>query len=73
MSYMKEIELIGKTKECVPLTISDQFYFHRLSKVSSMLHHGSVDRIQYKECYFMLSYTLIAFFIVHFCHFRFFI
>ena len=73
MSYTKKTELVGRTKECIPLTISDQFYFLRLSKVSSMSHHGSVDRIQYKECYFMLSYSLIAFFIVHFYHFHLFI
>ena len=46
--------------------------FLRLSKVRNMLHHGSVDRIQYKECYIILSCTLLAFFIVHFYHFHFF-
>ena len=32
-------------------------------KVWSMLHHGSVGRVQSKECYFMFTYTS-AFFIV---------
>ena len=34
---------------CIPLAISDQLYFLRLSKVWSMLHHGSVGRVQIKN------------------------
>ena len=48
MSYIKDIELAGKIKECVPLAISDLLCFLRLSKVRNLLYHGSVDRIQYK-------------------------
>ena len=42
--------------------ISYHLYFLRISKVWSKLHHGSVGRVQYKECYFMLIYTIYAFF-----------
>ena len=38
--------------ECVPLTISYHLYFLRISKVSSMLHHGSMGQAHSKECYF---------------------
>ena len=51
---------------CIPLAISDQLYFLRLSKVWSMLHHGSVGRVQIKNatlsvlssdiCYAFFSY-----------------
>ena len=49
--------------ECVPLTISCHLYFHRISKISSMLHHGSVsvEQIHSKECYFIFTYTFLAF------------
>ena len=39
-------------------------YFIRLSKVWSMLHHGSVGRVQSKECYYVFTYTFFAFFFV---------
>ena len=42
--------------KCVPLTISDQLYFLRLSKVWSMLHNGSVGNKK------MLHYVFIYFF-----------
>ena len=44
-----------------PLTISSYSYFLRLCKVLSMLHHGSVGRVQNKECYFMFSQTFDLF------------
>ena len=48
----------------VPLTVSYDLYFFRLSKVSSMLHEGSVGRGQNKGCYFMFSCTFLEFFVV---------
>ena len=47
----------------VPLTVSYDLYFFRLSKVSSMLHEGSVGRGQNKGCYFMFSCTFLEFFV----------
>ena len=35
------------------MTISDQLYLLRLSKVWSMLHHGSAGRVQNKASYVM--------------------
>ena len=61
--------------KCVPLTISDQLYFLRLSKVWSMLHNGSVGN---KKCCTMFSYTFFLHFCCFsplnlcFCHFNFF-
>ena len=49
-------------KQCVPLTIFYHLYFLGISKVSSMLHHGSVGRVHSKECYFLFAYTFLAFF-----------
>ena len=37
-------------------------FFFRLNKVWSMLHHGSVGRVQNKECYFIFSETFLAVF-----------
>ena len=48
--------------ECVPLTISYHLYFLRISKVSSMLHHGSVWQAHSKECYFNFAYNFLALF-----------
>ena len=48
--------------ECVSLTISYHLHFLRISQVSSMLHHGSVGQVQSKECYFIITYTFLAFF-----------
>ena len=50
--------------ECVPLTIFYHLYFRRISYILSMLHQGSVERIQSKECYFKFTHTFLAFFIV---------
>ena len=36
-------------------------YFLRLSKVWSMLHHGSVGWVSNKECYYMFTYTFLVF------------
>ena len=47
--------------ECVPLTISYHLYFS-VSLVSSMLHHGSVRRVDIKECYFTITKTFLAYF-----------
>ena len=38
------------------------FITYIFSKVSSMLHHGSVGRVHSKECYFLFAYTFPAFF-----------
>ena len=40
--------------ECVPLIIFYHQYFLCISKVSNMLHHGAVGRLQSKECYLYL-------------------
>ena len=56
--------IINVITECVPLTISFQLYFLRISKVWSMLHHGSMGQVQSKEYYFMVRYTFVAFFVV---------
>ena len=67
-----------KLVDCVSLTISYHLHFPRISKVSSMLHHESVGRVRSKECYFIFTYTLLAFFCCFssknlcFYHFRFF-
>ena len=50
--------------ECVPLTISHHLYFLRISKVSSMLLHGSVGRVHSKEYHFIFKYTFFTFFFV---------
>ena len=52
--------------ECVPLTISYHLYILRISKVSSILHHGSVGRVHSDECYFIFKYTYLTFFFVLF-------
>ena len=39
------------------LTISYHLYFLCISKVSSMLRHGSVGRVYSKECYFIFKYA----------------
>ena len=33
-------------------------------KVWSMLHHESLGRIQSKDCYFMVTYTFLVFFVI---------
>ena len=48
--------------ECVPLTISYHLYILRISKVSSILHHGSVGRVHSEECYFIFKYTYLTYF-----------
>ena len=48
--------------EWVPLTISYYLYSLRISKISSMLHHGSMGRVHSKECYFIFAFTFLAFF-----------
>ena len=57
---------------CIPLAISDQLYFLRLSKVWSMLHHGSVGRVQIKNATLsvMSSYIFYAFFFLLFFSFH---
>ena len=50
--------------ECVPLTIFYHLYFRRISYILSMLHQGSVERDQSKECYFKFTHTFLVFFIV---------
>ena len=48
--------------ECVLLTITHRLYFLRTSKVSIMLHQGSVGRVHSKECYFIFTYIFLALF-----------
>ena len=48
-------------KECDPLTISDDLYYFRHSKVLSMLHHGQMGRVQNKECYFIFLRNFLVF------------
>ena len=48
----KSASIFNAITECVPLAISFHLYFLRISKVWSMLHHGSVGQVQSKECYF---------------------
>ena len=54
--------LLNSPLECVPLTISYYLYFLRISKVWSMLYHGSVGPVQSKNSYFMFTYTLFGIF-----------
>ena len=49
-------------KECVPQTISYHLYILRITKVWSLSHHGSVVRVYGKECCFIFTYTILAFF-----------
>ena len=49
----------NSVQECVPLTISYHLYFLRISKVWSMLHHGSVGAGSEQR---MLLYVYIYFF-----------
>ena len=62
----KHASIFNATKKCVPLTISFHLYFLRISKVWSMLHHGSVGQVQSKECYFKFTHTLLWHFFVVF-------
>ena len=54
--------------KCFPLAISNQLYFLRLSKVWSMLHYGSVGRVQNqnKECHYIFINILFWHFFVLF-------
>ena len=52
--------------ECVPLTISYHLYFLRASKIWSMLHHGSMGRVQNKECNSKSTYTFLGIFLLFF-------
>ena len=56
--------------EWVPLTISYYLYSLRISKISSMLHHGSMGRVHSKECYFIFAFTFLAFFFFFFVIFH---
>ena len=46
------------------LIISYHLHFLRISKIWSILHHGSVGQFQSKECYYMLTYTFWHLFLV---------
>ena len=61
------------TKKCVSLTISYHQYFLRISKDWSMLHHGSVGRVQSKEGYFMFTWAFFGIFLFFFIKKMFFI
>ena len=52
--------------ECVPLTISYHLYFLHISKVSSMLLHGSAEQVQSEKCYFIFTCTFLACFLLFF-------
>ena len=51
-------------KECIPLTIIYYLYFLCISKVSSMLHHGSVRRVHSKERHSSCTYTFLTLFFI---------
>ena len=59
-------------KYCVLLEISYQLYFLHISQVWSMLHDGSVGRVQSKESYVILTYQKICVFIIFVSFFSFF-
>ena len=65
--------------EYVPLIISYHLHFLCISKIWSMLHHGPVGQFQSKECYYMLTYTFLAYFscfsakFMYFYHFHIFL
>ena len=52
--------------ERVPLKISYHLYFLHISNVWSILHHGSVGRVQSKQCNSLFTYTFLAFFFLFF-------
>ena len=66
------LKVYFKTQMCprpssVPLTISYHLDFLRISlKFGAYLHHGSMGRVQSKECYFKCTLTFQSFFVV-FC------
>ena len=62
----KIISILNALTGCVPPTISFHLYFLRISKVSSMLHHGSVGQVQSKEYYFKFIYTFVTFLLLFF-------
>ena len=41
--------------DCVPMIIPYHLYFLRITKFSSMLHHGSVGRVHSKEFLYLLG------------------
>ena len=67
--FVSNVEVVGRNKdglicpllECLPFTISYHLHFLRISKSRSMLHHGSVWRVQSSECYFMFTFTFFTF------------
>ena len=59
MNYTSKIMSVFRSTENFLLPI-----FLGFSKVSSMLHHGPVGRVHSKECYFIFTYTFLAFFFV---------
>ena len=54
-----EINCPKKNDRVCSTDISNYLYFLRISKVSSMLHYGSVGRVHSKECYFVFTYTYL--------------
>ena len=56
----------SKWYEYFPLTISDHLYFHRTSKVWSMLHHGSMGRIQSKQCNSLFAFPFLVLLLLFF-------
>ena len=65
LRLLKIIILLASSHEkSVPLTISHYLYFLCISKVSSMLYHRLLGRVQSKECSFVFTNTFLAFFIV---------
>ena len=56
--------LIGDYSHGVCFTDNFLLLFLHFFKVWSMLHHGSVERVQSKERFFKLTYVLLAFFAI---------
>ena len=54
------------SNKCVQLAITCHLYFLRISKVSSMSHHGSVGQVHSKECHFIFTYTFMELFLLFF-------
>ena len=63
MQNYEEIEVVKETpNKSVPLVSSYPLYFLRISKVSNMLHHVTMERLRIIECYFIFRYTFLGFF-----------
>ena len=60
--FLHFLNLFTDICKCVPLTISYHLYFLSICNVWSMLHHGSIERIQSNECFFMFTFAFLTVF-----------